>query len=332
MPSLDPEQDGVREAQPDTNPSTKPPLVVLLGPTGVGKSEIAIQLVHGFDGEIVSSDSRLLYRAMDIGTAKPSEIELQTIPHHLINVADPDQVWSLAMYQQAARKAIDDIHSRNKLPFLVGGTGQYIYAIIEAWEPPKVKPNQELRTALQNWANLITTQGLHRRLGIIDPDAASNIEERNLRRTIRALEVIFSTGIRFSAQRKRNSPPYRTLLLGMTRPREELYTRIDERVEKMIQYGLIDEVKSLLDNGYSPDLPTFSAIGYKEIIVYLQGKTNLTMTIQNIKRNTRVYVRRQANWFKPDDPDIHWFDANERTLEMMSGFVKEWLSSLKVNS
>ena len=300
-------------------------MVALLGPTGVGKSDLAIQLAQKVDGEIVSADSRLLYKGMDIGTAKPSAEDLRTVPHHLIDVAEPDQVWSLAMFQRAAKTVIDDIHSRERLPILVGGSGQYIYAITEGWELPKVKPNQAMRSVLGNWADQITPEGLHRRLRVIDPDAARNIDERNLRRTIRAFEVIFSTGIRFSSQRQRKPSPYRSLILGLSRSREELFARIDKRIDMMIATGLIDEVKSLLERGYPSDLSTFSAIGYREIIEFLDGKSTLPEVIEHIKRNTRVYVRRQANWFKPNDPRIHWFDAGERTLEAMTRTITEWL-------
>jgi tRNA dimethylallyltransferase len=296
----------------------KPPLVVLLGPTAAGKTDLAILLAGQLGGEIVSADSRLLYRGMDIGTAKPTHEQRQQIPHHLIDVADPDEVWSLTLFQQKAHNAISIIHSKHQLPFLVGGTGQYIHAIVEAWHIPEIKPNPQLRRALENWAGQIGEEGLHARLSVLDPEAASNIDYRNLRRTIRALEVIFLSGKLFSAQRQRGISPYRTIQVGLSIPRPELYTRIDARIDRMLAEGFVTEVESLLSKGYAPDLPTFSAIGYQEIIDYLQGKNTLEEAVMIIKRRTRQFVRRQANWFKEDDPNIRWFNSESPISEIAS--------------
>jgi tRNA dimethylallyltransferase len=303
----------------------RPMVVVILGPTAVGKTEISLQLAERLDGEIVSADSRLLYRGMDIGTAKPSTEELERVPHHLIDVAEPDEVWSLAVFQKEARRAIHSIHKQGRLPFLVGGTGQYLRAVTEGWQPPTVSPSEQLRKALENWAGEIGTEALHRRLAALDPWAASSIDHRNLRRTVRALEVIFLSGKRFSEQRRRGESPYRTLQLGLTRLRSELYPRIDQRIEAMLEAGLVDEVKRLLEKGYSPELPTLSAIGYKEIIAHLQGEISLDEAIRLIKRNTRIYVRRQANWFKVNDPDIAWFEAGPETVDELEKIIRDWL-------
>jgi tRNA dimethylallyltransferase len=303
----------------------RPPLAVIVGPTAVGKTEIAIQLAENLDGEIVSADSRLLYRGMDIGTAKPSFEQRQRVVHHLIDIADPDEPWSLATFQNAARQAIAAIHERRHLPFLVGGTGQYIHAVIEAWQVPEVAPQPALRQALERWGQSITPEGLHARLSVLDPDAAMRIEPRNLRRTVRALEVILSTGRHFSVQRQRFPSPYRTLILGLIRPRQDLYARVDARIQGMLDAGLVDEVRSLLMRGYSPELPALSAIGYREIVNHLQGKTSLEEAVAQIKRQTRIYVRRQANWFKKNDPDILWFDAGSVTLQSMESTIRDWL-------
>ena len=303
------------------------PLVIILGPTAVGKTEIAIELAEGLGGEIVSADSRLLYRGMDIGTAKPTPEQRKRIPHHLIDVADPDQVWSLTLYQEAAHKAIDGIHDREHLPFLVGGTGQYIRAVIEAWQIPTIKPDPNLRRALENWADSIGPKGLHQRLTALDPQAAGKIDYRNLRRTIRALEVILHSGKRFSNQRRRNLPPYEILQIGLTMPRPELYTQIDARIEAMLSEGFIEEVKMLLDKGYAPDLPSFSAIGYQEIIDYLAGKTTLEEAVMIIKRRSRQYVRRQANWFKESDPSIHWFQVGITANDEIESKIRLFLTS-----
>ncbi len=306
-------------------PEERPPLIVIVGPTGVGKTEAAIQLARRLDGEIVSADSRLFYRGMDIGTAKPSAAELALVPHHLVDVSAPDQTWSLAVFQKEARRVIAGVHARGRLPFLVGGTGQFIRAVIEEWEAPPAGPVPALRLALENWSREIGAQGLYDRLARLDPEAAALIDPRNLRRTIRALEVIFTTGRLFSAQRRLGASPYRLLLLGLQRPRPELYARIDARIEAMLQAGLVDEVRRLLEQGYSADLPALSAIGYREIAAYLQGKMTLEEAVTQIKRATRIYVRRQANWFKPGDPRIHWFEVGANTVEEMEAFIREWL-------
>jgi tRNA dimethylallyltransferase len=305
-----------------------PPLVVILGPTAVGKTETAIQVAESLDGEIVSADSRLLYRSMDIGTAKPTLEELARVPHHLIDVTGPNEVWSLAVYQRRAYRAISEIHARGRLPFLVGGTGQYIRAVVEGWTIPAVKSDPRLREVLEDWAEEIGPHGLHERLAILDPQAAANIDFRNLRRTVRALEVILRTGRRFSAQRRRQPRPFCTLQIGLIRPRAELYARVDARIRAMLVEGLIGEVTHLLEQGYSSDLPTLSAIGYREIVGYLEGEISLDEAVALIKRHTRQFVRRQANWFKPEDPDIHWIQAGPQAAPIVEGKVREWLEEI----
>ncbi len=296
-------------------PSYPNPLVVIIGPTGVGKTELAIQLAHKINGEIISADSRYFYRGMDIGTAKPSQSELAQVPHHLIDIADPDERCSLASFQEQARQIITDIQKRGRLPMLVGGTGQYVRAVVEGWSPPAQAPDHILRDVLEAWGHRIGYQALYDRLVVIDPAAAKAIDPTNMRRTIRALEVIFLTGERFSAQRTKEPCPYSVAFLGLNRPRPELYERIDQRIDAMMSNGFVDEVKGLLEKGYNPWLPSLSAIGYREIIWYLKGRLNLAEAVVCIRRSTRIYVRRQANWFKPTDPAIHWFDAGQVTLD-----------------
>jgi tRNA dimethylallyltransferase len=306
------------------NSKRLPPLVVLCGPTGVGKTEVAIQLAERLMGEIVSADSRLFYRGMDIGTAKPSLEERARVPHHLIDIAEPDETWSLVAFQRAARLSIADIHTRGRLPFLVGGTGQYLRAVTEGWQAPPAQPDPRLRAALETWAGEIGPLGLHARLANLDVEAGRQIDPRNLRRTVRALEVILSTGRPFSAQRQHGQALYRLLTLGLTRPRSELYARIDSRIEAMFAAGFVDEVRGLLAKGYSPDLPAFSAIGYPQVIDYLQGRTTYAEAVMLIKRLTRQFVRRQANWFKASDPRIRWFTAGEGTVVEMEAVTREW--------
>ncbi len=297
------------------------PLIVIVGPTAVGKTEISLQLAERLRGEIVSADSRLFYSGLDIGTAKPSPAEQARVRHHLIDVAEPDETWSLALFQQAAIQAIADIHQRGRLPFLVGGTGQYIRAVTHGWTPPAQAPHSRLRANLETLARERSNAWLHSKLAVLDPLAAEIIDPRNLRRTIRALEVILSTGKRFSEQRGRSESPYRLLILGLKRPRSELYARLDARIQAMFANGLLDEVQRLLDRGYSPDLPSLSAIGYRECVLVLQGKLTEEQAKQSIQRATRVFVRRQANWFKQDDPTIHWFDAGQTSMNEMVAYI-----------
>ncbi|MCC7511007.1 MAG: tRNA (adenosine(37)-N6)-dimethylallyltransferase MiaA [Anaerolineae bacterium] len=301
---------------------TPPPLILLIGPTAVGKTEIAIRLAETMDGEIVSADSRLFYRGMDIGTAKPTPAERARVPHHLIDVAEPDETWSLAQFQREARRVIADIHARGHLPFLVGGTGQYVRAVTEGWSPPEVKPDERLRSELEK---LKADQGiywLHDRLKLLDPKAAAKIDARNARRTIRALEVILSTGRRFSEQRGQAESPYRLIAVGLTRPREELYARLDARIESMFEAGFVDEARRLLEKGYSPELPSMSGIGYRECVGVVKGQLTEEQAKVQIRRATRVFVRRQANWFKPADESIHWFTVRENTEDEIRKFLR----------
>lgn len=301
----------------------KPLLILIVGPTAVGKTEISIQLTERLDGEIVSADSRLFYRGMDIGTAKPTTEEQMRVPHHLIDIANPDETLSLAVFQQKAREIIDDIHTRNKLPFLVGGTGQYIRAVTHGWAPPEVEPDEALRNKLERQKEENGVYWLHATLENLDPKAASKIDPRNYRRTIRALEVIMTTGKKFSEQRGQSNLSYRQVTIGLTRPREELYQRVDERIEVMFANGFIDEVKGLLDKGYSPSLPTMSAIGYRECISVIQGELTEEQAKVQIRRATRVYVRRQANWFKESDPNIHWFRVEEGIVDKIEKSIRQ---------
>jgi len=296
-------------------------LILIVGPTAVGKTEISIQLVEHLNGEIVSADSRLFYRGMDIGTAKPTREDQARVPHHLIDIANPDEILSLAVFQQKAREAIAEIHAQGKLPFLVGGTGQYVRAVTEGWTPPEVVPNESLRNELEKMKEEKGIEWLHEKLKGLDPVAAEKIDARNYRRTIRALEVIMTTGRKFSELRGQSDSPYHLITIGLTRPREELYRRVDERIEAMFANGFLDEVKGLLDAGLSPSLPTMSAIGYRECVEVIEGKIKLEEAKQAIRRATRVFVRRQANWFKESDPNIRWFKVDEGVVEAISKYI-----------
>jgi tRNA dimethylallyltransferase len=306
---------------------SKVPLVVILGPTAVGKTEISIQLAKELDGEIVSADSRLFYRGMDIGTGKPTLEQRRAVPHHLIDVADPRTTWNLAVFQQAAIEAIAVIQRHGHLPLLVGGTGQYIHAVTNGWTPPVTSPNAHLRAELEARAKAEGYLVLYEELRTLDPEAAEKIDPRNLRRTVRALEVIRMTGKKFSAQRGQAEGPYRLLTIGLTRPRPEIYARVDARIEAMFPAGLLDEVQRLLDSGCSPDLPTMSAIGYRECVRVLAGLMDVDQAKAEMRRLTRVFVRRQANWFKMDDPSIHWFEAGRLNLEEIEATIRTFVKA-----
>jgi tRNA dimethylallyltransferase len=301
-------------------------LILIVGPTAVGKTEFAIQLAQKLNGEIVSADSRLFYRGMDIGTAKPTRDEQARAPHHLIDIANPDEILSLAVFQQKAQEIIADIHGRGKLPFLAGGTGQYIRAVSQGWSPPEVVPDERLRSILEKIKEERGGEWLHARLRSLDPVSAENIDFRNTRRTIRALEVILTTGEKFSAQRGQVDSPYSLLTIGLIRPRAELYARIDARIESMFANGLIDEVKGLLAKGYSEELPTMSAIGYRECLKVVRGQMTEEQAKVEMRRVTRVFVHRQANWFKSSDSNIHWFEMGQAGVEdNVFGIIRDWL-------
>ena len=302
---------------------SKLPLVLIVGPTAVGKTELAIQLAKKMNGEIISADSRLFYRGMDIGTAKPSRAELARVPHYLIDIVDPDETLSLAVFQQKAKNIIADIHARGKLPFLVGGTGQYVRAVTEGWTPPEVIQNARMRDELERMKNENSAEWLHAKLRTLDPEAAAKIDARNVRRTIRALEVILTTGRKFSDQRGQVDTPYKLITIGLTRPRPELYQRVDERIDAMFANGFVDEVKGLLEKGYSPTLPSMSAIGYRESVSVAKGLLTEDQAKVEMRRVTRNFVRRQANWFKESDPNIMWFKVEDGVMEKVEAYIRQ---------
>ncbi len=307
--------------------SLHPPLVAIVGPTAVGKTALSIELAQAVNGEIVSADSRQIYRHMDIGTAKPTPAERACVPHHLLDVVDPDQPMTLAEYQQLAYAAIEDIHRRGRVPLLVGGTGLYVRAVLDGLRIPEVPPDPELRARLEAEARVIGAEALHARLVALDPAAAARIDPRNVRRVIRALEVCLHAGQPISELQEATPPPYRVLRVGLTRPRPELYARIDARVDAMIAAGLVEEVRSLLARGYGPELPAMSGLGYRQICQYLAGERTLEEAVREIKRKTRRFVHQQQTWFRLDDPRIHWFDLSRTPYEAIVQFVRTWLAA-----
>ncbi len=298
------------------------PLLVLVGPTAVGKTALSIYLASRFNGEIVSADSRLFYRGLDIGTAKPLPAERAAAPHHLIDICPPDGTLSLGEYQRLATRTIDTILGRNHLPVLVGGTGQYVSAVIEGWGIPEVAPRPELRAALE----ALGEDEAARWLAALDPSAAARIDPRNFRRVIRALEVTLVTGRPITELQRKTPPPYDIRVIGLWRSRRSLYERIDSRVDAMMAAGLLDEVRRLRDAGYGSDLPSMSGLGYRQLMAYLAGETSLAEAVERIKFETHRFARQQATWFRRDDPRITWFDLDEDDdPERVAAAVEEWL-------
>jgi tRNA dimethylallyltransferase len=298
------------------------PLLAIVGPTAVGKTALAIALAQALGGEIVSADSRQVYRGMDIGTAKPTPAERAAAPHHLIDVVDPDQEFSLALYQQLATAAIEEIAARGRLPLLAGGTGQYLAALLEGWRIPRVAPRPELRAALEREAEREGAAVLHARLALVDPAAAAAILPTNVRRVVRALEVYELTGRPISEQQAKQPPPYRVCTLWLTLPPAELYARIDARVDAMVAAGLLDEVRGLVERGYSWELPAMSGLGYREFQPFFAGQASVADAITRLKFDTHAFARRQPAWFRrlpalvqlpADAPDLP-----ERALALLS--------------
>jgi len=286
-------------------------MIAIVGPTAVGKSELALHLAQYFPLEIISADSRQVYRYMDIGTSKPSPAERASVPHHVIDVVEPDEDFSLAMYHQLAIEALKAIQQKDKLPLLVGGSGLYVWSLVEGWKIPQVPPDQKLRRKLEARAEQEGSHSLYQELQDIDPIAAAKINPNNIRRIIRALEIYHATGQPPSQLQRKEVPGFSILVIGLTRERSELYRKIDWRVDKMIQSGLVEEVEQLLKKGYSPSLSSMAGIGYKQIGQFLRGEMTLPEAIDKIKYETHRLARHQYAWFRLSDSRIRWFDVSE---------------------
>ncbi|MEW6541084.1 MAG: tRNA (adenosine(37)-N6)-dimethylallyltransferase MiaA [Bacillota bacterium] len=286
-------------------------LVIIAGPTATGKTEAGIDVALACGGEIVSADSMMVYRGMDIGTAKPSASERRGVPHHLIDVADPDEEFNVVRYQQLAGERIADILGRNRVPLLVGGTGFYIRSVVEDYRFG-VQADRGLRNRLQETAELYGTVRLHRHLAVVDPVTARRLHPNDQRRIVRALEVYYQSGIPFSRHpgRRGGAPKYLPVMFGLNMDRARLYRRIEARVDAMVQAGLVREVEALLAKGYGPELTAMKGLGYKEIAAHLRGELTLEEAIRILKRNTRRFAKRQLTWFRRDER-IRWLDVEE---------------------
>jgi tRNA dimethylallyltransferase len=305
----------------------QPPLLIILGPTAIGKTSLAIDLATQLNGEIIGADSRQVYKYMDMGTAKPTPEQQQAVKHHLIDVVAPDENLTLAQYQRLAYAAIDDVLAHGKFPMLVGGTGQYLTAVEEGWSIPEVPPNENLREKLEAEAEAIGYEAFHQKLIMVDPQAAEKIHPNNVRRVVRALEVYMETGTPISILQQKQPPPYRIRILGLRMQREALYQQADKRVDMMIADGFVDEVKSLLASGYAASLPSMSALGYRELVSYIQGNIALDAAIELTKFSTHDFIRRQEIWFRGHDNGILWHNVTEldtnTILKSVSGWMQE---------
>ena len=282
-------------------------LIAIVGPTASGKTALALALARRLGGEVIGADSRQVYRHMDIGTAKPAAEERAAVPHHLIDVVDPDGPFSLGRWLELAQAALDDVWSRGGQPILAGGTGQYVWALLEGWRVPRVPPDAAFRVRMEGRDAAALFESVRR----VDPAAAAAIGPANRRRLIRALEVHEATGKPISYWQAKEPPGFEALIIGLRLPREELYRRIDERVDGMMRGGLIDEARRLLAMGYTRELPSMSGIGYKEACAHLGGGLTTAEAAARIKTETHRLARHQNSWFKAPDARIRWLDAGE---------------------
>jgi tRNA dimethylallyltransferase len=290
------------------------PLVALVGPTAVGKTAVGIAMAKRLAGEIISADAVAVYRGLDIGAAKPDAIERAEVPFHLIDVADPDEDFTVADFSRLAEEAISDIRRRGRVPIIVGGTGLYVRSITATLTVPNVPPQAELRAA---WWAEVAEHGaayLHERLGAIDPATAAKVAPGDAKRIIRALEVYTVTGRPMSTfhtpEGVHGIPRPNTWQFGLRMERESLYRRIDERVDRMLGAGFVEEVRGLLDDGYSPEHKALQSLGYRHLAAYLRGKMELEQAIGELKRDTRRYAKRQLSWFNAD-PKVVWIDIDD---------------------
>ena len=305
------------------------PLICVVGPTAAGKTALAVSLAQLFGGEIINADSRQVYRSMTIGTAKPTEEELATAPHHLIDILDPPESFGLAMFLEYAETALRDIRKRGRLPIVCGGTGQYVWGLVEGKRVPAVPPDPDFRTEMQAEAEMLGADELHRRLAAIDPKRAAALDPRNVRRVIRSLEIHRVTGQIPSDLQPESKPELpNAVVLGLTMPREILYQRIDDRVDWMMQNGFLEEVEKLATSGYPIESGPLDSPGYRELGLYLEGKLTLNEAVARTKTQTHRLVRRQYAWFKHSDPRIRWLDAAEPGLsDRATGVVSSFLES-----
>lgn len=302
-------------------------LIAIVGPTASGKSKLALFLAKNIRGEIINSDSRQVYRYMDIGTAKPSLEDRNFVPHHLYDIVNPDEPINLAEYQERANIIIDSIFQRGNIPILVGGSGLYIWSVLEGWKIPRIEPDMELRQKMEERARREGAESIYQELEKLDPTAAKTIDPRNVRRIIRALEIGYKQSCPSRPCRK-ETPQFPTFIIGLKMERKRLYNRIDRRVEEMIAQGLVEEVKSILTRGYPESLPALtSAVGYKEIIRYLKNELSLGEAMLRIKFETHRLARKQFSWFREGDERISWLNVDDGLSQRALNMANGWLAA-----
>lgn len=286
---------------------------MVVGPTAVGKTGLGIELALHLKGEVISGDSMQVYKLLDIGTAKIRPEETRGVPHHLLDIREPDEAFSVADFQQLAREKISEISQRGKLPILVGGTGLYVQAVLDQYEFGPQDEDNSYRLELQSLATEKGNSFVHQKLQVIDPLAAERLHPNDLRRIIRALEYHRTTGLQISTNTAAagtvGQERYQAILIGLTMDRQILYRRIEERVDQMMEEGFLEEVESILARGYRPELQALQGLGYKQLVSYLQGEVSLKVAIELIKRDTRHFAKRQLTWFRRD-PRIEWFNVD----------------------
>ena len=306
---------------------TKKPLIVLTGPTAVGKTKLSINLAKAVNGEIVSADSMQVYKYMDIGSAKIMPDEMQGVPHHLVDVLMPEEEFHVARFQAMAKEAMKGIYERGRVPILVGGTGFYIQAVVRDIDFTETDTDMQYRRELEDYAKEHSPQALHEKLREVDPAAADEIHANNVKRTVRALEFFYQTGTRISEhnqEQKEKESPYRTRYFVLNDIRSRLYERIDRRVEQMLDMGLVEEVRMLQRRGLTKEMVSMQGLGYKEILDYLDGRCSLEEAVYTLKRDTRHFAKRQLTWFRREK-DVIWVNKNEfdyddkKILEYMLG-------------
>jgi len=290
----------------------KPNLLVLVGPTAVGKTKLSIEIAKAFSCEIISGDSMQVYRGMDIGTAKIQSSEMEGIPHHLIDVLNPDEPFSVAQFQDSCRQLIPEIGERGKLPFIVGGTGLYVESVCYEYQFTDTGADEGFRSQMQNIADGEGNEALHARLAAVDPQSAERLHPNDVRRVIRALEIYHMSGMTLSSQleSQNKQSPYNLCIIGLTMDRQMLYNRIEQRIDEMMDAGLVDEVRSLLGQGFTRNLISMQGLGYKEILEHLEDGVPLEDAVTKLKRDTRRFAKRQLSWFR-HMKDISWVDVTD---------------------
>lgn len=303
-------------------------ILVIVGPTAVGKTYVSIELAKKFNTQIISADSMQVYKYMDIGTAKVTEEEACGIKHHMIDLVLPNEEFSVSEFQKTAEEHIDNLINKDKLPIVIGGSGLYVNSLLYDLDFGKVKSDEKVKKYYTEYYNEHGTDKLHKLLEDIDPESANKIHKNNVKRVIRALEVCHITGKRFSEMNtdiRKPSNKYDCIIIGLEMDREILYKRINKRVDIMVENGLVEEVKAILDKGYDRNLVSLQAIGYKEIIDYLEGKTTKEDAIEILKTNTRRFAKRQFTWFKADS-NIKWFDlTNLNEIDKVINNIYEYI-------